>query len=1225
MDIINLGIGVNLKDLEAATRALQELSKAAGQVESSTKNLGVEVKKTAKTSEDASKVEALNETRKARARLDDAKAEKERQKALTEAAKTRAEIDATAQRILNQQLARENARTRLAQGAARMDAESLKRQELLAAKEMERVANANRLTELSSSAKARAAAYEINQRSLVENRALATDARITASAQRQALMVEKFEYQKAQAAERAARRREQAAAGGDVLQNLSNATVAGYGLAEVGGVATSAIRTADTMVLLDSRLKLATKSQEEFTAVQQQLRQSSVETGLSLENSIAGYTQLERSTRSIGLSTQQLTFLTESFGKAAVVSGADASSFKSALTQLNQGFASGVVRGQEFNSVAEQAPAIMEALANGLRGTNKEFDGLEKKGLLGVAALRSMANEGKLTNDVTIPALIEGMKGVNKQFDEMPLTVERAFGKLKNQYSIWIADQNQATGATKNLAEGVSYLATNFDSLAGAVIVVAQAAAVFVGVKLAQGIGEAVLNSKALAIAKGDVAKASLLEARSLQVSAAAADKDAAAQLRNAEARLLNLRAMAPTAGVLLETAAATNALTVAQQRQMIAANELAVANKALDQAQRNASIGTRALGSAFALIGGWPTLIAGAVILIISYWDDIRAAMGSVEHQANKTRDAITKAVKANDFRTAKEGVDELERQYAQAAAELSRINAQVVKATTKRINPKTGREIQSAWSEDDVALLRKQQQEAANDLADVRIRLTKAREEVEEGKARQRQEALTPWEQKYGGIVPTPRTTPTPDKKDVTPSAFAPEEKAVNAAVALNKEYDRRLSILKRLNGEDATQNEHLVKLASLQQDLADLDKGSKEAVEHAANIRKEMIEQAKLAKKKDLINYYEDVNKALVKTSETANKFAKIDLTPPASAAEQRVKDVEEAYERALQLANRLKDIEEKGVRAGASPEMISASKRATIQAFGKVAKPPTFEDQISTARATVTELKNTDASAFMNRAVGGDEIMQLEEAARVKEEQVRKAEEALTAIEEAESLKRRNIARKELEDKASLMSSMGGITESMMSVLETAGQKQSGLYAAMFAANKAYAIATSIISIQKAYADAFAVGATPVEKFAAFASIAAGTASIVSTISSTTMKFAKGAAFSNGDVVSTPTTFPMSGGRTGLMGEAGAEAVMPLSRDSQGRLGVNVNGGSNQSAGGVIQSFNIEINVTGSQGSDEETAKTISKELVKTIERIADSRIVQATRPAGILAR
>lgn len=67
-----------------------------------------------------------------------------------------------------------------------------------------------------------------------------------------------------------------------------------------------------------------------------------------------------------------------------------------------------------------------------------------------------------------------------------------------------------------------------------------------------------------------------------------------------------------------------------------------------------------------------------------------------------------------------------------------------------------------------------------------------------------------------------------------------------------------------------------------------------------------------------------------------------------------------------------------------------------------------------------------------------------------------------------------------------------------------------------------------------------------------------------------------KWANGGVFSGGNVVpfavggivSGPTMFPMSGGRTGLMGEAGPEAVMPLARDSQGRLGVRAGNDNTQ---------------------------------------------------------
>lgn len=49
------------------------------------------------------------------------------------------------------------------------------------------------------------------------------------------------------------------------------------------------------------------------------------------------------------------------------------------------------------------------------------------------------------------------------------------------------------------------------------------------------------------------------------------------------------------------------------------------------------------------------------------------------------------------------------------------------------------------------------------------------------------------------------------------------------------------------------------------------------------------------------------------------------------------------------------------------------------------------------------------------------------------------------------------------------------------------------------------------------------------------------------------------------FAHGGVIASPATFPLGGGRTGLAGEAGPEAILPLARGSDGRLGVRSDGG------------------------------------------------------------
>lgn len=59
-----------------------------------------------------------------------------------------------------------------------------------------------------------------------------------------------------------------------------------------------------------------------------------------------------------------------------------------------------------------------------------------------------------------------------------------------------------------------------------------------------------------------------------------------------------------------------------------------------------------------------------------------------------------------------------------------------------------------------------------------------------------------------------------------------------------------------------------------------------------------------------------------------------------------------------------------------------------------------------------------------------------------------------------------------------------------------------------------------------------------------------------------------------AFASGGVINTPSYFPLSGGGFGLAGEAGPEAIVPLSRGSDGRLGIAAGGGQNSGFGGNI---------------------------------------------------
>jgi len=97
------------------------------------------------------------------------------------------------------------------------------------------------------------------------------------------------------------------------------------------------------------------------------------------------------------------------------------------------------------------------------------------------------------------------------------------------------------------------------------------------------------------------------------------------------------------------------------------------------------------------------------------------------------------------------------------------------------------------------------------------------------------------------------------------------------------------------------------------------------------------------------------------------------------------------------------------------------------------------------------------------------------------------------------------------------------------------------------------------------------------------------------------------------YANGGVVGSPTYFPMAGGRTGLMGEAGPEAIMPLKRGKNGKLGVQVDGGQQQSVV-VNQSFNFQAN------GDDSVKRIIAQQAPK-IAQMTQQQIMDSRRRGG----
>ncbi len=178
-------------------------------------------------------------------------------------------------------------------------------------------------------------------------------------------------------------------------------------------------------------------------------------------------------------------------------------------------------------------------------------------------------------------------------------------------------------------------------------------------------------------------------------------------------------------------------------------------------------------------------------------------------------------------------------------------------------------------------------------------------------------------------------------------------------------------------------------------------------------------------------------------------------------------------------------------------------------------------------------------------------------------------------------------------------------LGRLRQSMMLTTREVGTLSSGLERGLRRAIDGLVLdggklSDALKSIGQSLADTvYGIAMKPVENALA-GSIAGGIGGMLGGV----MPFAKGGAFANGrtmagDVVSGPTAFPMRGGQ-GLMGEAGPEAIMPLRRGPDGKLGVAAAGGG----GSVNVTFNIQTpDVAGFQRSQSQIAAQMSRVLAR----------------------
>lgn len=211
------------------------------------------------------------------------------------------------------------------------------------------------------------------------------------------------------------------------------------------------VQIADAWNMMSARLKLATAGSREYTVAQKELFAIAQRIGVPIQETATLYGKLQQAVRMLGGEQQDALSLTESISQALRISGASAAEAQSSLLQFGQALASGVLRGEEFNSVVENSPRLAKALADGLN--------------VPIGRLRKFAEEGRLTADVVVNALMSQKDRLAAEYAQLPQTVGQAFTRLSNAFGQWISKLDESTGFTKKLAEALTWLSENLDTV----------------------------------------------------------------------------------------------------------------------------------------------------------------------------------------------------------------------------------------------------------------------------------------------------------------------------------------------------------------------------------------------------------------------------------------------------------------------------------------------------------------------------------------------------------------------------------------------------------------------------------------------------------------------------------------------------------------------------------------------------------------------------------------
>lgn len=224
-------------------------------------------------------------------------------------------------------------------------------------------------------------------------------------------------------------------------------TLKHLGTAFVGSkIVTGLVGMSDTLTQTTARLNLMNDGLQSTADLQEMIYQSAMRSRSAYADTAAAVSKMGLLAGDAFNSNEETIAFVEQVNKMFKLSGATAEEQAGAMTQLTQAMASGVLRGEELNSISENASLMFASIA--------DYLGVSK------GELRDLAADGLITADIVKNAMFEAAAETNARFESIPMTWA----------DVWTQATNIAVMALQPLLEGINWLANNLEVVAPLVL-----------------------------------------------------------------------------------------------------------------------------------------------------------------------------------------------------------------------------------------------------------------------------------------------------------------------------------------------------------------------------------------------------------------------------------------------------------------------------------------------------------------------------------------------------------------------------------------------------------------------------------------------------------------------------------------------------------------------------------------------------------------------------------